>query len=156
MKNYLPILLLVLSIACTKKQESPTEEKPSANQASKAGQPEETSVTPEEDQYKLILKHVDNRVIVYMNDSTVFDTGMQPGGPYEKEIDLTQFVNANKTNLKVELYNSNPPNETMKPGWMIVYDIFINDEVVEFVTEKKNEGTVGVVFTETYDLATIW
>jgi len=39
---------------------------------------------------------------------------------------------------------------------MIVYDIFVGEELVEFVSEKRNESREGVVFTEEYDLSDIW
>ena len=119
----------------------------------------ETGITKEnqkKNECKLVLNHVDNRVIIYINDSTIFDTGIVPGGPYEKEIDLTDLVQSGETDLRVELYNSNPTDETIKPGWMIVYDIFVNDELIDFIREKRNETKEGLVYTETHDLSDIW
>ena len=94
-------------------------------------------------------------MVAYINDSTIFDTGTVYG-EYNRTIDLTPYVNADKNDLKVELYNGKPPYDTHSPSWMIVYDLFINDELVEFVREEKNDGKVGLVFTERHDLSDLW
>lgn len=157
MKYILPTLLAVSFVfACSGPQKKEDEQlplsKPKKTQSAKESAENQNLV----DQYVLILRHVDNQVIIYINDSTIFDTGVLTGGPYEREIDLTEYVEAEKTNLKVELYNTNPPTETMRPGWMIVYDIFINDQLVDFIREKRNESREGLVYTETHDLSDIW
>lgn len=155
MKHFLLLIILVLcTTACSNSKKGGKEEpQQKVAEESKATNPTPDSEKKSDgDQYKLVLRHVDNRAVVYINDSTIFDTGDMPAGPYEKEIDLTEYVKTGKTDLKVELYNSNPPKEAMKPGWMIVYDIFANDELVDFIREQKNESTVGLVYTEVHDL----
>ncbi|MEO9870101.1 hypothetical protein [Ekhidna sp.] len=149
--------LALIAIACSGPQKNKEEDKAKeTSESNEASQPsEESSEKIEGDQYKLVLRHVDNRVIVYVNDSTIFDTGTVYG-EYVRNIDLTKYVNAGQTDLKVELYNGKPPYDTMSPGWMIVYDIFINDELVEFVREEKQDGKVGLVYTESHDLSDIW
>ena len=156
------VLLTFFLIACSgpkTKEENVVKDSTQAVKAQTspvASEEPDSNREPEEDQYTLILKHVDNRVVIYINDSTIFDSGEVLGGTYEREIDLTEYVINQKNNLKIELYNTNPPDESMRPGWMIVYDIFINDELVEFISEKRNESREGVVFTESYDLSDIW
>ena len=145
--------LSILIFGCSNPKKNKEEGKP---EVSPTNQPtEEVNKNPEEDQYTLVLRYVDNRVIVYINDSTVFDTGTVYG-EYVRNIDLTKYVNAGQTDLKVELYNGKPPYDTVSPGWMVVYDIFINDELVEFVREEKQDGKIGLVYTESHDLSDIW
>ncbi|MEO9870109.1 hypothetical protein [Ekhidna sp.] len=153
MKFFLQLAILLLFVnACSSRGDNKIKNIP----LEKSNEPKQSTKKTEGDQYTLVFSLVDNRSVVYINDSIIFDTGIIVGGTYEKEIILTEFVEAGKTELKVELYNVNPPSETKRPGWMIVYDILINDELIEFVRDKKNEGKVGLVYSETYDLSDIW
>lgn len=150
------VILATITFACSSPQKSNEADKPEETPASTEAKPAK-KVEPQfdGDQYKMVIRHVDNRVVVSINDSTIFDTGTVYG-EYVRELDLTGYVNANKTDLKVELYNGKPPYDTHSPSWMIVYDLFINDELVDFVTEEKNDGKVGLVYTETHDLSDLW
>ena len=153
------VLLATLIFGCSSpqknKEETKEEETTEANEAETDEVEAEPAIQYEGDQFKLVIRHVDNRVIAYINDSTIFDTGTVYG-EYNVTIDLTPYVNEDKNDLKVELYNGKPPYDTHSPSWMIVYDLFINDELVEFVREEKNDGKVGLVFTESHDLSDLW
>ncbi len=151
------VLLALITFSCSSSQNKKEEDKPQETPAPAAEATPAKKAEPkvDGDQYKMVIRHVDNRVVVSINDSTIFDTGTVYG-EYVREIDLTSYVKANKNNLKVELYNGKPPYDTHSPGWMIVYDLFINDELVDFVTEERNDGKVGLVHTERHDLSDLW
>lgn len=155
--NYLIILLSII-VACSSPKKNNNEKKGVSEKEIADGTPpapQNSESTSEGDEYKLVLKYIDNRVVVHMNDSVIYDSKTVYGA-YNIEIFLSEYVAAGKTNLKVELYNGKPPYNIASPEWKVAYDIFINDELVEFVAEGKKDGELGLVHTEVHDLADIW
>ncbi|MFK7952653.1 MAG: hypothetical protein AB8B73_07375, partial [Ekhidna sp.] len=116
--NYLVILLLLIG-ACTSPKKN-NEEKKGISEKEIA---DDTPPTPENsrsetdgDEYKLVLKYIDNRVVVHINDSIIYDSKTVYGA-YDIEIYLSDYVNAGMTDLKVELYNGKPPYNIASPEW---------------------------------------
>ena len=105
-----------------------------------------------ETEYRMIISHIDNRAVVHINDSVIYDSETLYG-PVDVELDLTAYVNTGKTDLKVDMYNGKPPYNTSSPGWLIVYDLYVDDEIVEFVSEGAEDGRIGLVYTESHDLS---
>lgn len=152
------VVLLALIVSCSspkKKNEGKKSVTESAMADGTPPAPENSESSGEGDEYKLVLKYIDNRVVVHMNDSIVYDSKTVYGA-YNIEIFLTEYVNAGMTDLKVELYNGKPPYNIASPEWKVAYDIFINDQLVEFVAEGKKDGELGLVHTEEHDLSDIW
>ena len=155
--NY-SIILLVFLIGCSSPQKNKEEKKSVTEKEIADGTPPAPQNSQSEsdgDEYKLVLKYIDNRVVVHINDSIIYDSKTVYGA-YDIEIFLTDYVDAGMTDLKVELYNGKPPYNIASPEWKIAYDIFINDELVEFVAEGKKDGELGLVHTEEHDLSDIW
>ena len=140
---------------------SPAKKSEENNEGDNTTQSETTEAaenTPQEsdgDKYEMVINYIDNRAIVYINDSTIYDS-KTVNGVMDIRIDLTPYVEVGMKDLKVELYNGKPPYNVASPSWKIVYDIFINDELVEFVSEGERDGRVGLVHTEIHDLDDIW
>ena len=75
MKRYIHLVIFITFLAaCSSpkkgKEESKTEEAEMSEPAQPIGGPSQDS---EGDEYKIVLKYIDNRAIVYMNDSIVYD-----------------------------------------------------------------------------------
>ncbi len=159
MKNLkYPVILLAFVVACSSPKKK-NEENKSATESEMADgtppSPQNSTSTGDTDEYKLVLKYIDNRVVIHMNDSIVYDSKTVYGA-YNIEIFLTKYVNAGMTDLKVDLYNGKPPYNIASEEWKVAYDIFINDQLVEFVAEGKKDGKLGLVHTEEHDLSDIW
>ncbi len=53
--------------------------------------------------------------------------------------------------LRIDLYNGlDPYDNQVDLHWELVYDLYINDEIVEFVAESDDDGKIGRVFSETH------
>ena len=151
LSQYMVVVLCMIACSAPKKDQKENDtEPPSTTKIS-----EESSSPSSGDKYEMAINFIDNRAIVYLNDSTIYDSETVTG-IVDVTIDLTPYVSAGMTDLKVELYNGQPPYNTASPSWKIVYDIFINGELVEFVSEGERDGKVGLVHTELHDLKDIW
>lgn len=152
------IILLAFTISCSSPKKN-KEEKKNVTESEIANgtppTPQNSESSADGDEYKLVLKYIDNRVVIHMNDSIVYDSKTVYGA-YNIEIFLTKYVNAGMTDLKVDLYNGKPPYNIASEEWKVAYDIFINDQLVEFVAEGKKDGKLGLVHTEEHDLSDIW
>lgn len=161
MKLFFQLVLLTICVTHCSPPKSNQQES-TADQTSEQSKKNTPEAAPESslenfegDRYYLILKYINNRAVVFLNDSLIYDSKTVDGA-FEVEVDLSEYVKAGMTDLKVELYNGVPPYNTASPDWQIAYDIFINDELVEFVSEESKDGRIGLVHTETHDLSTIW
>lgn len=105
--------------------------------------------------YQLVFRQIDNRAKAYVNDSLIYDS-QNMAGAIELEIDLSEMVSEGNAKLTVELYNGKEPYNQLDSYWEIVYDIFIDGELIEFVRESGNDGQVGKVFSETHYLDELW
>ncbi len=161
MKCFLQLVLLtVLIVGCTpqtkNQQGSEADENTESKEENKPVEAPEVSLEDYEgDRYRMIIKFINNRAVVYLSDSLIYDS-QTVDGAFNIELELTKYVEAGLTDLKVDVYNGQPPYNTASPDWKIVYDIFINDELVDFVSEESKDGRIGLVHTETHDLTNIW
>lgn len=107
------------------------------------------------DQYKVVLRQIDNRAIVHVDDSVIYDS-KTVAGDFNIEVDITKLVEEGAIELRVDLYNGKEPYNQLDTHWDIVYDIMRNDELVEFVRESGDDGRVGKVYSETFYLDELW
>lgn len=149
--KYLFHLTLILCIAtsCTSSSKQNTEEEDKASEIAS----EESANQP--DQYMVVLRQIDNRAIVHIDDSVVYDS-KTVAGDFEIEVDITRYVEEGAIELRVDLYNGKEPYNQLDAHWDIVYDIMKNDELVEFVRESGDDGRVGKVYSETFYLDELW
>lgn len=162
MMRLISIILLALFVfSCSPSNKKDGESKaktPSAvEDKNKPNEAPESSLEEgfEGDRYRLVISYINNRAVVYMSDSLVYDSETVDG-EVNVEVELTPYVESGMTNLKVEMYNGTPPYNTASPDWKVAYDIFINDQLVEFVTEESKDGKIGLVHTENHDLSDLW
>ncbi len=144
----LTVSVLLLSCGGSTKEEGKSQ--PQQSQESEADQSQESVSSGEEgDVYRIIFRKIDNKVLLHVEDSLIYDSGTIAGNPdLEVEIFLTEYVEAGKIEIRVDGYNGVEPYNQADSHWEIVYDIFKNDEIIEFVREASDRGEVGKVFEE--------
>ncbi|MEQ8627622.1 hypothetical protein [Ekhidna sp.] len=143
------IIILFISIGCTAPNNDSKEE---ANDKAENAAVEDAN---QPDQYKVVLRQIDNRAIVHIDDSVIYDS-KTVAGDFNIEIDISKYVEEGAIELRVDLYNGKEPYNQLDTHWDIVYDIMRNDELVEFVRESGDDGRVGKVYTETFYLDELW
>ena len=99
----------------------------------------------------LVFSYLNNRAVVYLSDSLIYDS-QTVTGEFNVEVDLTEFVEAGLTDLKIDVYNGELPYNSASPDWKIVYDIYFNEELIEFVSEAGG-SSLGLVHTENHNLS---
>lgn len=106
--------------------------------------------------YHLLICKVDNKVKAYVDDSLVFASNSIHG---KKEVDIdvnmTPFVKTGEEVIKVELYNGDEPYDIPQNDtrWTIFYEIIIEGELVDFVSETKRDSRLGKVFEMTHTIS---
>ncbi|WP_424962270.1 hypothetical protein [Ekhidna sp.] len=143
------IFYLAIAFGCT----SPNSESKQESNEETQSAPAEASNQP--DQYKVVLRQIDNRAIVHVDDSVIYDS-KTVAGDFNIEVDITKYVEEGAIELRVDLYNGKEPYNQLDTHWDIVYDIMRNDELVEFVRESGDDGRVGKVYSETFYLDELW
>ena len=112
-----------------------------------------SNASAESDDYYLLFTYIDNRVEVYAGDSLIFDSGFIEGNP-----DLQLQVDFDPNNLKSNTLTVNLLNgedvevEQIDRHWEITYEIFKNEEPIEYQSESGDNYETGLVFSMEYDL----
>ena len=112
-----------------------------------------SNASTESDDYYLLFTKIDNRVEVYAGDSLIFDSGFIEGNP-----DLQLQVDFDPNNLKSNTLTVNLLNgedvevEQIDRHWEITYEIFKNEEPIEYQSESGDNYETGLVFSMEYDL----
>ena len=146
MHKFIPILFVFVLFYC-----SP----PAKKENNDVGTLEREGSNTDGDQYLLVLRYIDNRALVHIDDSVIYDSETVAGA-FNIEIDLSPYVAEGKTELRVDLYNGRPPYNTTDSHWELAYDIYVNGELADFVREGERDGRIGNVFSETHYLDDIW
>ncbi|MEP1094370.1 MAG: hypothetical protein ABJG78_04640 [Cyclobacteriaceae bacterium] len=153
------ISLLLFSCGQPKKEEAQNDqEKKADDQVSQKLESDTRSAEQEdeskgEDEYKIVFRKIDNRVLLHVADSLIYDSGTIGDNPeLEIEFFLTQYVAEGKNEIRIDSYNGVEPYNQADSHWELAYDIYKNDELVEFVREASDTGDVGKVFEETHYL----
>lgn len=142
------ISLLLFSCGSSKKEENQSDSK----ETPQAGAPEtpvSSDTTDQKDSYKIVFRKIDNKAILFIEDSVIYDSGTIAGNPdLEVEIFLTEYVERGQIEIRIDSYNGVEPYNQADSHWELVYDIYKNDEIIDFVREANDNGDVGKVFEE--------
>lgn len=146
------VSLLMFSCSQPKKEEVQDDQKKPQTETSEKSE-EATESSTQDGEYKIVFRKIDNRVLVHVDDSLIYDSGTLGGNPdLAIEIFLTKYVVMGKNEIRIDGYNGVEPYNQADSHWELVYDIFINDEIVDFVREANDKGDVGKVFEEIHFL----
>ncbi len=143
------ISLLLFSCGSSKKETAENNEQETPeNSASETAQVSSDS-TNQEDSYKIVFRKIDNKALLFVEDSLIYDSGTIAGNPdLEVEIFLTDYVKRGQIEIRIDSYNGVEPYNQADSHWELVYDIYKNDEIIDFVREANDNGDVGKVFEE--------
>lgn len=142
------ISLLLFSCGSSKKEETQNDSKEMPQTAASETQVS-SDTTDQRDSYKIVFRKIDNKVILFVEDSVIYDSGTIAGNPdLEVEIFLTEYVERGQIEIRIDSYNGVEPYNQADSHWELVYDIYKNDEIIDFVREANDNGDVGKVFEE--------
>lgn len=114
------------------------------------------SDTSSETYYTLEFEKIDNRVEVYIGDSLIYNSGIVRQNPdmlIKINIESTRLKDENRK-LTVKLINGlDGARNGDDIHWEIKYFLLKGDEVLDFIWDDADDGRVGVVFEETYNLS---
>lgn len=138
LKSHLPLLGLIVLISC--------------NSKSSADTPVEPEVINQKELCYLKFYNIDNRAIIYIDDKQVHDTGaIEWRQKSERTVILSDKLESGSHEIKVELINGvGVEADEFDVHWDIYYEIFLNGEAIDYVSEIDEDyhGGGGVVFTK--------
>jgi len=105
-------------------------------------------------EYSIEFSRVDNRATVHINDSLVYNTGTIDGNPeLSLKVNLTDFMKTGVNYIRVDVYNGSGADfDSFDENWEVYYEIFKNQDPIDFFTEKSSNGTAGLVSSMTYEV----
>lgn len=111
----------------------------------------QTSSKPE---YFIIFSKIDNQVKVYVQDSLVFQSELVDGNPkMELKVNLNNYLKKGINDVRVELYNGSGEGFIESDThWEIYYEIFKDDDPIDYMSEKSENGKEGLVFSMTHEI----
>lgn len=104
--------------------------------------------------YFIKFSKIDNQAKVYVDDSLVITTKLYDENPdLDVRYDLNKFLKKGKNNVRVELLNgSGDWFFEFDSDWEIFYEIFKNNDPIDFMSEDSSEGGLGLVFSFTHEI----
>ncbi|XOV93979.1 MAG: hypothetical protein ACFHWX_04575 [Bacteroidota bacterium] len=104
--------------------------------------------------YYILFRKIDNQVKVYLEDSLIYQSKLVDGNPELKlRVDLNEYLKPGQNKIKVELINGSGLGFfEMDNNWEIFYEIFNNNDPIDYMSEESHNGTTGVVFSWTHEI----
>lgn len=109
-----------------------------------------TDLMEPKEHYYIQFERIDNRADILVNDSLVYSSGTIDFNPELNELHsiyLGNFLTSELDKVVVRIYNGHEPylDEDDK-HWEIKYVLLENEDLVDYVWEYEDDGTIGVVF----------
>ncbi|MFY0608072.1 MAG: hypothetical protein JXR10_15235 [Cyclobacteriaceae bacterium] len=104
--------------------------------------------------YRLVFSKIDNKVNVYIDDELIYTSEAIHKNPeLDIEIDLTPYIKAPMSILKIDLFNGEEPyHDQLDPAWEVRYEIFYGAELLDFIHEIDDNNLLGKVLEISYVL----
>ena len=101
--QFATISLMLFSCSQPKKEEAQNDqEKKPEDQVSQKLE-NDTSTAEQDDEYKIVFRKIDNRVLLHVDDSLIYDSGTIGDNPeLEIEFFLTKYVEEGKSEIRIE------------------------------------------------------
>jgi hypothetical protein len=105
-------------------------------------------------EYMLSLEKVDNKVEVLVNDSLVYSTGVMEGNKeLGLKVKLNPWLAPGENQIKVRLYNgSDVLIEQRDKHWEVRYELYRDDEPIDYIWEKGDDFKIGLTFEKSYQI----
>ncbi|MEQ8882298.1 MAG: hypothetical protein RLO17_04395 [Cyclobacteriaceae bacterium] len=106
-------------------------------------------------EYYVLFRKIDNRVNIYMEDSLIYQSKLIDGNPEDLnlKVDISEHLRQGPNKLRVELINGSGEGFFEKDSyWEIFYEIFKNEDPIDYMSEKSSNGTTGLVFSFTHEI----
>ena len=90
-----------------------------------------------------------------MEDSLIYQSKLIDGNPEDLnlKVDISEHLKQGLNKLKVELINGSGQGFFEKDShWEIFYEIFKNEDPIDYMSEKSSNGTTGLVFSFTHEI----
>lgn len=153
MKSLYYICFLALVIACSSPKNSNQTPVISSVEDKELDKTIRRDTTVGKYQYSVLFARVQDRVMVYVNDQEVFNSGLiEDSESLPIRVGLDQYVTSGVNDIKIELYND--PNASGKDTSAEVYfELFRGRDPVDFAHEVSKTADMGLVLERTFQLA---
>ena len=104
-------------------------------------------------QFSIVFEKVDNQVEVYAGEKLLYTSGIISNNP---EVDLSYSfsqsdITGSEITIKVKNGMTDDANESDR-HWEVMYELFKNNQPVDYQWESGDDYKLGVVFEKTYNL----
>jgi hypothetical protein len=105
------------------------------------------------EKFHINLYQADNQVLVYVNDSLIYDTGTIDRNPtLDIQIELNDFLTKQENVMVIQLMNSPCPGDCEGNFWEIDYEIYLENDLIEELSRSSQGGIAkgGLVVEQKY------
>jgi hypothetical protein len=101
------------------------------------------------------FEKIDNIAIIYVEGEEVYRTEQVKGNPdLELTISLENFLNEGTQEILIQLENGHSYNPNIKDKhWEIRYELYLDDQPVDYIWEYADDSRTGIVFEKKYKLS---
>lgn len=101
----------------------------------------------------ILFSRIDNQVKIFIDDKLIYDSGIIDGDPdLNIEVDLNPHLKSGDNFVVLEVLNAEC-KECITNQWAVRYEVFQNNESVDYVYESDEDKDLGynVKFTMDYE-----
>ncbi|MFZ9046789.1 MAG: hypothetical protein ACO2ZZ_13095 [Cyclobacteriaceae bacterium] len=99
-----------------------------------------------------VFEKIDNEVKILLDDEAHYNSGQISGNPeMELKIDLVD-LNEIQT-ITIKLLNGSGQFDQEDKHWEIRYELFLDDQPVDYIWEYADDSRTGIVFEKKYKLS---
>ena len=107
-------------------------------------------------EFSIVFEKVDNQVEIYAGKELLYTSGLIGNNP---ELNLSYTfklsdIKGSEITIKLKNGVTEDGNESDR-HWEIMYELFKNNEPVDYQWESADDYKTGIVFEKTYDLSTL-
>lgn len=114
------------------------------------------------DKYRIHFYKIDNLAKVYVNDNLSYVSRYMDKNPeLNLYVGLSESLEPGKNTIRVELYNGlqeeiqslkKEEMESMDEKWEVYYEVFKENEPIDFIHEKASNKRSGLVYTSIHEI----
>lgn len=99
-----------------------------------------------------VFYKIDNKVKVYVNEKLIYESGLIDANPdFKLRVDMEEHIEKGKNTIRLELYNGSTHSFAIEDThWEISFELFENDDPIEYRHEKSDNGKVGLAYEWNY------